>query len=100
MEHISVYCFLCPANLPNLLMSSGSFLGFPGGIMVKNLPANAGDLGSIPGSGRFPGVENDSSFSILVWKIPWTEGPGGLQCMVSQRVRYNSTHHLHTHMAR
>ena len=26
--------------------------------MVKNLPANAGDLGSIPGSGRFPGGEN------------------------------------------
>ena len=25
--------------------------------------------------------------SILAWRIPWTEGPGGLQCMVSQRVR-------------
>ena len=28
---------------------------FPGGSVVKNLPANAGDVGSIPGSGRFPG---------------------------------------------
>ena len=27
--------------------------------------------------------------SILVWKIPWTEDPGGLLSMVSQRVRYN-----------
>ena len=35
--------------------------GFPGGIMVKNLPANtgdAGDVGSISGSGRSPGVGN------------------------------------------
>ena len=29
-------------------------LGFPGGSVVKKLPANAGDAGSIPGSGRFP----------------------------------------------
>ena len=30
-------------------------MGFPGGSVVENLPANAGDTGSIPGSGRFPG---------------------------------------------
>ena len=35
-------------------------LGFPGGVMVKNLSDNAGgtDVGSIPGSGRFPGEGN------------------------------------------
>ena len=36
-------------------------LGFPGGSVVKNLPANAGDAGDvglIPGSGRSPGVGN------------------------------------------
>ena len=32
--------------------------GFPGGAMVKNLPANAGDMGSIPGVGRSPGGGN------------------------------------------
>ena len=32
--------------------------GFPGGSGVKNLPVNAGDLGSIPGSGRSPGEGN------------------------------------------
>ena len=32
--------------------------GFPGGAVVKNLPANAGDMSSIPGSGRSPGGEN------------------------------------------
>ena len=36
----------------------GFYAGFPGGIVIKNLPANAGDVkdgGSIPGSGRHPG---------------------------------------------
>ena len=31
------------------------FLGFPGGSVVKNLPGNTGDMGSIPGSGKSPG---------------------------------------------
>ena len=34
--------------------------------------------------------------SILAWKIPWTEKPGGLQSMGSQRVRLNrATEHTH-----
>ena len=32
----------------------------PGGSLVKNLPANAGDVGSISGSGRSPGEGNDN----------------------------------------
>ena len=32
--------------------------GFPGGLVVKNLPANSGDVGSISGSGRSPGEGN------------------------------------------
>ena len=35
-------------------------MGFPGGSMIKNLPANAGDSGSIPGSGRSSGEGNDN----------------------------------------
>ena len=34
------------------------YLGFPGGAVVKNPPANARDMGSIPGSGRYPGEVN------------------------------------------
>ena len=52
---------------------------------VKNPHANTGDtrdVGSIPGSGR-------SHSSILAWKIPWTEEPGGLQSMGPQRVRHD-----------
>ena len=56
--------------------------------MVKNLPANAGDVGLIPGSGKSPGEEN-VLFLVLAWKIPWTEEPGRLQSMGSQRVRYD-----------
>ena len=36
-------------------------MGFPGGTVVKNLPANAREAGSIPGSGRFPGIGNNNS---------------------------------------
>ena len=48
--------------------------------MVKNPPANAEDIrnmGLIPRSGKFPGGGHDI-FSILAWKIPWTEEPDGL----------------------
>ena len=58
--------------------------------MVKNSPANAGDVrgrGSIPGSGRSPKEEGvAANSSILAWRIPWTEEPGGLQSIGSQRV--------------
>ena len=49
--------------------------------MAKNQPANAGDIrdvGSIPGSGRSPGEGNGTHSSILAWRTPWTEEPGGL----------------------
>ena len=37
-------------------------MGFAGGSVVKNLPANAGDGGSIPGLGRLPGEGNGNPF--------------------------------------
>ena len=43
-----------------------------------------GEASSIPGSGRSPGMATHSS--ILAWRIPWTEEPGGLWPMESQRV--------------
>ena len=49
--------------------------------VVKNLAANAGDArdtDSIPGSGRSPAGGNGNPFSILAWRIPWTEDPGGV----------------------
>ena len=55
-------------------------LGFPSSTGGKASACNAGDLGSIPGSGRSPGKGNGNS-SILAWRIPCTEEPGGLQSM-------------------
>ena len=67
-------------------------MGFPSGTVVKNLLTKAGDtkdLGLIPGSGRSPGVGNGNIFSILAWRIPWTEELCGLQSMGLQRVRHD-----------
>ena len=58
--------------------------------MVKNLPASAGETenrGWSPGSGKIPGGgHSNQGYSNIPWKIPWTEEPGGLQSMGSQRV--------------
>ena len=50
--------------------------------MVKNVPANAGDMGSIPGLGRSLGEGNGNPLS--TWRISWTEELGRLQSMGSQ----------------
>ena len=60
--------------------------------MVKNLPANAGDIrdtGSILGQEDPPEKGMATHSSILAGRIPWTEEPGGLQSMGSRRVRHN-----------
>ena len=60
--------------------------------MVKNLPANAGDMrdaGSIPGSERSPGEGNGNPLQYSCLEIPWTEELVGLQSIGSQRVEHN-----------
>ena len=64
-------------------------MGFSGGLAVKNLPANAGDTGSIPGPGRPPGGENGNPLQYSCWEIPWTEEPGGLQLIGFQGIRHD-----------
>ena len=69
-------------------------LGFPGGSVVKTLPAYAGttaDAGSIPGSGRSHGGGKGNLLQYPAKRIPWTEEPGGLQSMGSQRAEQLST---------
>ena len=67
-----------------MLNASILLLIFPGGSDSKNLPAMQETWD------RFLGWENPlekemaTHSSILVWKIPWTEEPGGLQSMGSQ----------------
>ena len=58
--------------------------GFLGGSAVKTLPANAGDKSSILGWEDPLEKELATHASVLVWEIPRTEEPGGLQSMGSQ----------------
>ena len=64
-------------------------MGFPDGSDSKELAWNAGNLGLIHGSGRAPGEEMATHFSILTWRITWTEEPGRLQSMGFQGVRHD-----------
>ena len=52
-------------------------MGFPDGTDSKESASNEGDLGSTPGSGGSPGEGMATHSSILAWRIPWTEEPGG-----------------------
>ena len=79
--------FSCIFSFLSFFFSIGSIiaLGFPGASVVKNPPANGGDSGLIPGSGKSLEVEMTTHSSILAWEIPWTEDPDGLQSMESQK---------------
>ena len=69
-------------------------------LVVKKPLANPGDVRDsdlIPGLRRSPGEGNTHS-SILAWRIPWTEGPGGLRFIGSlQRVRHDCSDLAHMH---
>ena len=61
-------------------------------LVVENLPANAGDVEmQIRSLGQEDPLEEGMAMhsSILAWRIPWREEPGGLPSMVSQRVRHD-----------
>ena len=79
-------------ELLHTYMNNVRIKGFSGGLVVKNLPANAGDEALIPGSARSPGqqdpLENEMAThsSTPAWETPWAEEPGRLQSMGSQRV--------------
>ena len=49
-------------------------MGVPGGSVVKNPPANAGDMGLIPGSGRSPGGENGNPLQYSYLENPMDRG--------------------------
>ena len=64
-------------------MTHGLTCGFPGGSVVKNPPANAGVLSSIPGLGRSPGGGNGNTLQCGQRSLQGSTG--------SQRVRHNLT---------
>jgi len=68
-------------------------VGFPSGTVVRNhLPMQETQEKWVQSLGQEDPLEQEiaTHSSILTWKIPWMEGPGGLQSMESRRVRHNS----------
>jgi len=76
------------------------FKGFPGGSVVKNPPANAGDtadLGLILGQKGPLEKEMTTHSNIHAWEIPWTEEPGGPLSMGSQKSQTRVSDENHHH---
>ena len=68
--------------------------------LVKYLPANTGDardMSSVPGLGRSPGEGNATHSSILAWKTPSAEDPGGLQSMEPHSIGHDWAHITKNH---
>ena len=86
---------LCPKNSPieklalTFLSTRSQTLGFPGSSDGKQFSCSAGDPGSFPGQEVPLEKEMATHSSILAWGISWTEGPGRLQSMGSQSVKYS-----------
>ena len=69
-------------------------MGFPGGTVVKNPPANAGDTrdtGSIPGSGKSPGVGNVNQLQYSCWENSMDRAAWQAVVYGVQRVRNDSS---------
>ena len=64
-------------------------MGFPGGSVVKNLPANARDMGSVPGSGKSPGEGNGNPLQYSCLGNLKSEKSGGLQSRELQSVGHD-----------
>ena len=63
--------------------------GFPGGSVLKNLLANAGAVGSIPGQKDSPGEGNGNHSSILVWEIHGQRSLSGYSPWCRKRVGHH-----------
>ena len=84
---------------PNILLQLYILLlDFPGSSDDKESACNAGDLGSVPGLGRFPWRRAWQPTPVFLPGEPaWTEEPGRLQSMGSQRGRHDwATKHTYT----
>ena len=85
---INFYWSIVNLQCCNCFFYTGKW-GFPGGLVVKNPPANAGDVSLIPG-GEVPLETKMATYSgIFPWEIPWTEEPGMLQTIGSKRVEHD-----------
>ena len=83
----------------HLQISLNNYSSHPSKV-VKNTPANAGDVrdeGSVPGSGRSPEGGHGSPLQYSCLENPWTEESGGLQSMGLHRVRHDWSNLVHSY---
>ena len=72
-------------------------MGFPGGSVVKNRPANAGDVGSIPGLGRAPGEGNGNPLQYSCLRNPMDWGDWRIESMgLQSRTQLSNWARIHT----
>ena len=63
-----------PESLLSIVFARNRDQGFPGGLVLKNPPASAGDAGLIPGPGRFPGGGNGNPLQHSCLENPMDRG--------------------------
>ena len=88
--HVSIQIIVFYRYIPGMGLQDHmiTHMDFPGGSVVKNLPASTGDIGEV--GWEDPLEEKMATHSsILAWKIPWTEAPGELQSMGLQRTGHS-----------
>ena len=73
-------------------------MSFPGGLVVKNLPSNAGDVGLIPGSGRSPEVGNTNPLQYSCLGNPMDRGAWQAIVHGLSKSRTRLSMHAHTHV--
>ena len=89
MDKIKTEAFFLTANVKRVTIGlTNSISVFPGGSVVKNLPANAGDPGSLPGSGRSPGRGYGNPFQYSCLGNPMT---AAWQAIVHRVTELNTT---------
>ena len=81
-----------PSGVAGTSTASTSSYSFQMALMVKNPSVNAGDMRCrfSPWVGKVPWSRTMATHSsILAWRIPWAEDPGGLQSMGLQKIRHD-----------
>ena len=94
---MSLIFLFFPDFCPTWVLCSIYMMSFPGGSEGKESACNAADSQSLDWEDPLE-EEIATHSSILVWKIRWTEDPGGLQSIGSQRVGHDWATNTQTHM--
>ena len=94
LQRTSTTNYLMDTSVPSLIHSRCLTWASQEALVVKNSPANVEDKRHRfdPWIEKIPWKRAWTYFSILAWKIPWTEKTKGLQFMLSQRIRHNWAH--------